>query len=327
MSLTELQIKQLNNMNAAAQRASLGTLLGNVDPYGQSYYVDTVNGLDTNSGTSWSSAFKTMAAATTAVSTLGTIYFVGDVREEIIASNLKFDVSIIGCGSLHHPDLPSVAYHPGASMWRAPASPTAITPLLTLRGRGWKFGNIAFDCPVDAAAVKLSRNALSDVSEFDASHAVFENCRFLSGQNAIDDAGGANNITIKGYEFAGMSAAAIYGSSTAVANPRAWKVFNNMFPADVGGLGNAIHMDLSLNESLIVGNFFGTVLSTAKYIDLTGGSGNIVTKNSFMGIYNTSDYVAGSGDFWAGNQCTTVDITALTANISGQTILAPAGAT
>ena len=260
------------------------------------------NGSDSNDGLSWASAYLTMSKALANVKTLGRICFVGDVREELTGSNLLFDVTIQGCGSLHHPDSPAAAYHPGAAMWRPPASPTATTPLLELRGRGWKFINIAFDCPVDDAAVVLTRNASSGTDEYDASHATFDGCRFLSGAYGIEDAGGGNNITVKNCEFAGMTTAAIYGSSTSVANPRAWKIFDNIFPSHVGGaLGNATHIDASLNEAVIKGNQFGLVVSTAKYIDLTGGNDNIVTKNFLGGDYDTGDYVPGTGDYWAGN--------------------------
>ena len=142
---------------------------------GTCWYVDTFDGSDTNTGKSWREPFDTMSAALSAAQTLDTIYFRGDVREELVGSNLKFDITIIGVGSKHHPDQPSSAYDPGASMWRPPSSPTSTTPLLELRGRGWKFINITFDCPVDAAAVLMKRNGLSDVSEYDASHAQFIN--------------------------------------------------------------------------------------------------------------------------------------------------------
>jgi len=283
------------------------------------------NGNDGNDGLSWDAPVLTMSKALSKVKTGGRVLFVGDVREELTGSNLLFDVTIQGAGSLHHPDSPGTTYHPGASMWRPPASPTATTPLLNLKGRGWKFINIAFDCPVDDAAVVLTRNALATTSEFDASHASFIGCRFLSGKYGIEDDGGANNITISGCEFAGMTTAAIYGSSTAVANPRAWKVFDNIFPANVSALGNATHMDLSLNEAVVAGNFFGTVTSTALYIDLTGGNGNIVTQNSLMGAYNTSDYIGGTGDYWAGNQSLSVSFGGNAA--TGMTLTAPAAAT
>lgn len=265
-------------------------------------FVDTKLGSDGNDGLSFASPLYTMSAALSKALTGNRIFFRGDVREELTGSNLKFDIKIIGVGGLHHPDEPSSAYHPGAAMWRPPASPTTATNLLVVRGRGWEFHNIAFDCPVDAAAVQLSRNALSDVSEYDASHAVFHNCRFLSGKYGIDDAGGANHVIVDKCEFAGMTTTAIYGSSTAVANPRAWQIRDCFFPSNVSSLGNATHIDASLNESLIVNNFFGTVLSTALYVDLTGGNGNIVTDNVMMGVYDTTDYVAGTGDFWVGNK-------------------------
>jgi hypothetical protein len=296
-------------------------------PFGGRIRLDTVNGNDGNSGETWSSAKKTMSSALDAVQTAGQIDFVGDVREELTGSNLKFDITIRGMGSLHHPDLPSSSYHPGASMWRPPASPTAATPLLDLRGRGWNFANIAFDCPVDDTAVVLSRNALSATSEYDASHASFIGCRFLSGLHGIEDAGGGNNITIKDCEFAGMTGAAIYGSSTAVANPRVWKIYNNIFPSHVGGaLGNVTHIDAALNESIIEWNKFGTVVSTALYVDLTGGNDNIVTNNFMMGAYNTGDYISGTGDSWFGNQAISISFGTSGTNASGVTIGVPEAA-
>ena len=288
-------------------------------------FLNTFAGNDAHDGKSWQSAVQTMGQALSLVETGGRIFFVGDVNEVATGSNLKFDISIIGMGGLHHPDQPSTAYNYGASMWRKTATDAA--PLLVVRGRGWKFINVAFDAPASYAAVQLSRNALSDTSEYDASHAVFENCRFLSGKYGIDDAGGANNVTIRNCEFAGMTTAAIFGSSTAVANPRAWKVFDNVFPSNVSSLGNATHIDASLNESVIARNFFGTVTSTAAYIDLTGGSGNIVTGNYLMGAYNTSDYVSATGDSWFGNQAISISFGVSGTNAAGVTIGVPEAAT
>ena len=295
-----------------------GALLG-LSP-AQDYFVKTFDGLDTNDGKSWYGAFKTMGAALAVVPTGGRIFFMGDVREELVASNLVFDVSIIGCGSLHHPDLPSAAYNPGAAMWRPPASPTAATPLLQVRGRGWKFINFAVDAPVDAAAFKLVRNALSGVSEYDASHATFINVRGLAGQNFIEDAGGCYNVTIDGCQLAAFTAAAIVNSSTAVANPLNWKIINNMFPSNISDFGNVTHIDSPLNCAVIKNNVFGTVRSTAKYIDLTGGNGNMVIDNVMAGDYTTDDYVAGTGDVWYGNRCKVTTTTAP----DGVSLLVPA---
>jgi len=63
MALTELQVTQLNNMNVAAQRAQLGTILGILGGVGNVYYLDPTNGLDTNTGTAPGSAVKTFLVA------------------------------------------------------------------------------------------------------------------------------------------------------------------------------------------------------------------------------------------------------------------------
>lgn len=282
------------------------------------YYVDTVNGSASNNGLSWTTAFSTMAAALAAVSTGGTIHFRGDVREELTGSNLVFDVTIIGHGSLHHADVPDTGYHPGSCIWRPPASPTATTPLLKLRARGWKFINIMFDCPVDSAAIYMERNALSGTSEYDPSHATFINCRFVDGKYGIQDVGGCYNVTLKNCEFKACTTAAIANTSTAVANPLNWKIIDCLFPANVSSFGNATHIDSPLNASFIKNCEFGTVTSTALYVDLTGGNVNFVTGNKFGGSYDTSDYVAGTDDNWSGN---------ITADISSNSAVADNGLT
>lgn len=268
-------------------------------------YVDTVNGNDGYNGQTWGGSFKTMGAALSAVQTGGKIYFRGDVREELIGSNLKFDVTIIGVGSKHHADLPSASYHPGAVAWRPPATPTATTPLLKIRGRGWKLINIMFDCPIDAAAVYLERNALSGTSEYDASHASIIGCDFRNGKWGIQDVGGCFNVRIEDCDFETIdeaSGCAIVNTSTAVAAPRRWVILNNRFQMDSSTAGNLQHIDSPLNGSTIRGNVFGKVKSTGIYVDLTGGAGNVVCDNILGGVYDTSDYVSATGDLWYQNR-------------------------
>lgn len=277
---------------------------------GQSYFVNADTGYtnkagagsDRNDGKSPRTPFLTMAKALLVAQTLDTIYFWGDVREELFGGNRIFDLSIVGLGSKHHPDSPGTGYRTGGSMIRPPASPTAATPTLTVRGRGWKFVNVTFDAPVDAAAVKLSRNALSDTAEYDPSHARFIGCRFVDGKYGIEDDGGIYNVTVEDCEFKGFTTCAIVNTSTAVANPLNWKIRNCRFPSDTSGFGNAVHIDSPLNSSYITDSIFGTVVSTGKYIDLTGGNNNIVTKNVLAGLYDTTDYVPGTGDIWYGNR-------------------------
>jgi hypothetical protein len=272
------------------------------------YFVDTYSGSASANGLSWATALSTMTAALALVQTGGTIHFRGKVAEECIGSNLVFDVTIIGHGSLHHADQPGsgdTAVHYGAAVWQAPASPTTATPLLKIRGRGWNIVNVLFDCPVDGAAIYLERNALSGTSEYDASHASIVGCDFRNGLYGVRDVGGCFNVLIKDCVFetldATTSGAGIICTSTAVANPRRYRILNNFFQNDSSTEGSERHIIGAFVGSLIKENVFGTVKNTGKYIDLTGGSGNAVIKNALGGAYDTGDYVAGTNDMWLQN--------------------------
>jgi hypothetical protein len=81
--------------------------------YGKALFVDTVNGRTGADGLSWETACKTMGAALAKARTSDSIYVSGDIREELVGSNLVFDLKIIGVGTLHHPDVPGTGYHPG----------------------------------------------------------------------------------------------------------------------------------------------------------------------------------------------------------------------
>jgi hypothetical protein len=173
-----------------------------------------------------------------------------------------------------------------------------------VRGRGWKFVNILFDCPVDAAAVKLERNALSDVSEYDASHASFINCRFDSGLIGIENAGGCGFVTVedcKFYRMSGSGSAAIKCTSTAVAVPLNWIIKDNVFS------NNVAHILNSMSYSTLIGNIFARFtgsVSVDLYNTPSAGQGeyNVVTGNYLSGTYNATGYPAGSNNEWAGNQ-------------------------
>ena len=56
MALTSTMITQLNNSNMAHQKAQIGTLLGQIGPVGDVYYLDAANGSDSNAGTAPASA-------------------------------------------------------------------------------------------------------------------------------------------------------------------------------------------------------------------------------------------------------------------------------
>ncbi len=252
----------------------------------------------------WANALDTMEEALELVQTGGKIYARGDIREELTGSNLKFDITIEGAGIAHHPDLPAAGYDGGASCWRPPASPTAATPLLKIRGRGWKIKNFLFDCPVDAAAILLERNAESGEDEYDASHAIFSGIRFDSGLIAIENAGGAGFVTVehsKFYRLSGSGAAGIKCTSTSVAVPLNWDIHDNIF------MNNVAHILSSMSYSTLKRNDFGRFtgsVSVDLYNSPSAGQGeyNIITDNYLSGTFNATAYPAGSNNEWAGNQ-------------------------
>lgn len=279
---------------------------GGIPPsiFGNYWFVDTERGSDGNTGKSTSKAFATMTKALSVVGTNDVIFFTGDVREECTGSNLVFDVTIIGCGnSPHHPDLPATGYRSGAATWRPPASPTAATPLIKVRGRGWRFVNILFDMPVDAAAIYLERNASSGTSEYDASHASIYGCRFDAGFVGIENAGGCGFVTVENNFFRGVTgsgSAGIKCTSTSVAVPLSWNITGNRF------YNNTSHILSSMSYSTIKNNQFGRFTATlAVDIDdqpsANQGEYNIVTGNYLSGTYDATAYPPGSNNEWAGN--------------------------
>ncbi len=269
---------------------------------GNTWYVDTRSGSDGDDGNSWDTALATMSQALTRAASYDTILFKGDVREELTGSPLIFDLTIIGCGN--RPRHANTGYD-GASVWRPPASPTATTPLLKVRAQGWTFKNILFDCPVDAAAIYLERNAIDGVAsgEYDPSHAEFINCRFESGKVGIQNHGGAGFVRVEGcrfYRLTESGGAGIKCTSTGTAVPLNWQIIGNSF------MNNASHILSSMSYSEIIGNTFGRFTGTLS-IDIDDqpsanqGEYNIITQNYLSGTYGATAYPPGSNNEWGGN--------------------------
>lgn len=267
-------------------------------------FVNTVSGDNTKDGLSWDNAYATMAKALSVVESYDVIHFVGDVREELTATNLAFDVTIVGHGN--RPRHPGWGTAPGSATWRPPASPTATTPLIKVRAQGWRFVNILFDAPVDSSAVYLERNALSGTSEYDASHAEFWGCRFESGKWGIQNAGGCGFVSVQGcnfYRLTESGGAGIICTSTSVAVPLNWQI-GTLVPNHFAN--NASHILSSMSYSLIKNNDFGRFTATLA-IDIDDqpsanqGEYNIITRNYLSGTYGVTAYPAGSNNEWAGN--------------------------
>ena len=131
-----------------ATTRSIAQLGGSV--MGTTWYVDTVNGSDTNSGRSSAAAFATMGRAfylPSGLSNLGPndlILFVGVVREQLVAPLTKdidgvatavTGVSIVGVSGGGVRD-------DGGSKWTYPASgAVAGQALLRCRQQGWSVSN------------------------------------------------------------------------------------------------------------------------------------------------------------------------------------------
>lgn len=261
---------------------------------GASYYADANNGSDSYGGGSWSQAKATIAGALAVMAEGDRLYLSGKFREEVTLSNLLGGISIIGADDRlpAHADSP----WPSGASWLPPASPTAATPLLTLRSQGVTIENILFDCPVDAAALLLERNALSGDNEYDASHLNVKNCRFTSGLTGIENAGGCGFVIVEDCRFYDLTDG-ITCSSTAVAVPLRWIIRRNEF------VNNANHIRSSLTEAVIRDNTFGkfSALAIDPAFNSSQGADNIIWSNYLSGTYQASDYVPGTDNEWGGN--------------------------
>lgn len=243
--------------------------LGAVQP-GRTWWVDTVNGSDSNSGQAPDDAFQTMTAAFAVIDSRDNIFFVGKVREQLVAPLGVYGVSIIGADTSPRHDL--------AASWVPPASPVATTPLLKLREQGWVLANFLMQGHTDHAAVELKRR--EDATDPDPSHAVFLGMRFDGGLYGIINNGGASFLTVDRCQFRGQVGAnggAYVVTSTTVAVPLNVLIANSRF------LDNQSNLIGPFSYGVIRDNNFDT--ATATQINTTDGSaqgGNThVVRNSF----------------------------------------------
>lgn len=237
------------------------------------------------------------------------IYLTGVLREQVVAPDGVFDVSIVGAANRPRQATSGGTPTGGGAYWTAPTSPTALTPLIELTRQGWSFENICFNPTTSSAAVRLTRSASVDL--IDASHAVFSNCYFVgggTGQIGIEDNGGASQVLIEDSRFLLLTGTAILSLNTAAAIPLGWIICRNRFSQNT----NDVKMSLSYAE--IQWNNFMTAGSgaTNKVVSTTfisgQGNNNHVCHNVFTNtgaqIANASGYNAGAADVWADNYCT-----------------------
>lgn len=279
-------------------------LVGAVIGPGNVWYVDANGGSDSLAGNSWATAMHTMREAFTRIESNDTIFFVGQVKEELVAPLGVSNVRIIGAATLPRYGNEGSFGHPQndkASAWRPPATPTAATPLLILRQQGWVLANILFDCPVDAAAVKLWR--AEDAVHPDPSHATIQNCRFTDGLNGIEDVGGCAGLLIQNNYFQRLAGQGIKVASTGIAVPLENNILNNVFEDCDGGIVG------SYTQAVISGNLFidgpthdwtQGVINTIKLS--AQGSSNFVINNYTFDVAADIDpahgYTGSATDIW-----------------------------
>jgi len=269
-------------------------------PFGQPYFVDGNNGSDGQPGTTPQTAFKTMARAFQFVASLGSIGVIGQLEEQITAPLGVSSVTIFGASTVPRYGNEGSFAHPlndFGAIWRPAATPLATTPLLTLRQQGWRFVNMMFDCPVDAAGVMLRRQ--EDATYPDASSTSFSGCKFVDGATGIQDVGGNYNVRVEQCIFSALTSRGIFCSSTAVALPLQWQILNNIFENIAGGITAAF------SNALIENNYFidGADLHFANgKVTTTGGVRNFIINNYTYDIAADVDpahgYTGVASDNW-----------------------------
>ncbi len=267
--------------------------------FSNTWYIDTNTGSDSNDGLSWENAKLTMDAVFDLLESGDTVYFVGNIREQLTTPTGAADVTIIGAGPRpRHADTHPLNGELSASTWKLPVSSTDV-PLLILRNPGWRFVNILFAAHSSNYAVRLERNAVEDATEQDASHAQFIGCRFASGAGGISDTGGCFNVVVRDCHFQALTTACILGVGNIGVGQLAWRIENNHFNNFTNGVKIAAH------ECVIKGNFFtdGGTPNTTYVLNTNNGGGrdNFIVNNFFQTLtanFNTPDVVGCATDVW-----------------------------
>lgn len=267
--------------------------------YGKAYYVNP-NRTRSGDGKSWTSAFITMQEAFDVIDSGDTIYFVGNVREQLTTPTGAADVTIIGAGNRpRHADTHPLNGELSGSTWKLPASGSTNNPLLIIRNPGWRIINVLFAAHASNYALRLERTADEDATEQDASHLEVIGCRFASGAGGISDTGGCFNVRVEGCHFGALTTACILGVGNIGVGQLAWHILNNQFNNFTNGVKIAAH------ECVITGNFFtdGGTPTTTYVLNTNNGGGrdNFVVDNYFQTAtanFNDPDIVGTATDVW-----------------------------
>lgn len=281
--------------------------------YPQEWFVDGQNGGDGADGLRPDAPIQTIAEVLTRIRSGDVVYLTGNFTEEVgnTPKNVE-DVTFLGVANKpRHADAARDAkvnlfgegIHNSGASWRPPAVEGGTTPLITVVHQGWRFENILFDAPTDAACIAMDHSAVSGADDGGGGHMAIVGCRFASGLGGVEDTDGQGYLLIKECLFDNLTHA-IRNTSTAHAIPLQWLIEDNWF------VGNTNHIVMAASKFLIRRNIFG--LFTTASLDLANGAGtagesNMVGPgNMFYGDYDSAEgYVAATNDVWAGNYAIT----------------------
>lgn len=269
---------------------------GPFQPFGNYWFVDTVNGNAGYDGQSPQTPLALMASVLERVGDNDVICFKGKVREQLVAPLGVTGVTILGCvgGNVRDDD---------GAKWYAPASPVAGQALLELREQGWVLQNFLMTPDATGGAAVKAHRAESATYP-DSSHFVCRNMRFVGAGGTpigIEDVGGNHHYLVDNCEFQSLTKA-ITCSSTAIAVPLRNTITNCKF------MQNTMDIATSLSYSLIANNKFFTpgsgatnkVVSTT--FNSTQGGINQVLLNQFNNteaqIAPGSGYTGAATDVW-----------------------------
>jgi hypothetical protein len=304
-------------LGTPAFQDSFNALVDRVNLQGTVHYVDT-NVTTGGDGTSWGTAFKTMAAAFAALASGDTIVFRGKVLEQLETPAQVFDVTVRGMGNRpRHADSTPDGGQEAACSWTEPVAEEAGEPLVRVMQQGWRFENILFYSGDDNASIELYRDAGAGDAERDASHASIVGCRFASGYRAIHDTGGCYNVLVEDCTFVSMTDACILGAGNIGAGQGLWVIRNNRFTEFVNGV------KIQALSCLITGNTFTdgeTPTTTYVLSTLNGGTGtnNMVVENFFQTLsanFNSPDIVGNATDVWRNYSIDGSDLSAAAAGL------------
>jgi hypothetical protein len=231
------------------------------------------------------------------------IYLSGVLREQAVAPDGVFDVTILGAANRPRQATSSGTPTGGGAYWTAPTSPTATTPLLELKRAGWSIQNICFNPTTSSAAIRLTRSASVDL--IDASHTSIDECYFVgggTGQIGIEDNGGSGFVSVTNSRFLLLTGTGILSLNTAAAVPLQWEIVGNRFAQNT----NDVKMSLSYgritnNDFLTAGSGSTNKVISTTFISTQGGNNHILLNqfsNTEAEIAPGNGYTGAASDTW-----------------------------